>query len=62
MSFFLGFVGLPLGLIVVGPGPADYGVGNIMGHGGWFVTINNLKHRQPCGRVTGCIEVPLGSM
>jgi len=62
MSFFLGFLGLPLGLIVLGPGPADYGVGNIMGQGGWFATIDNLKRRQTCGRVTCCVVVPLSTM
>lgn len=50
--FFSGFVGFPVGLIVLGSGPADYGVGNIVGQGGWFATIDNLKRRQTCGRLT----------
>ncbi|KEH28382.1 hypothetical protein MTR_5g089915 [Medicago truncatula] len=42
-------------------GPADYGVGNIVGQGqgGGFATIYNLKRRQTCGRVTCSIVVPL---
>jgi len=62
MSFLLGFVGLPLGLIVLGSGPSDFGVGNIVGQGGWFTTIDNLKRRQTCGRVTCSIVVPLSPM